>query len=90
MEKQRHAQNSYLLMTSLLCLLLGLATSMCSSDSDEEGATGRLTLLLVDTVEIGCQVYEHEDVIVVAEQATEAGTIILPEGAPLCDVAISD
>ncbi len=47
MKNQRLPQKAHLLIISLLCLLLGLSTSMCSPDSDSS-STGRLTLLLVD------------------------------------------
>ena len=49
MKAQRRSWSLYLVM-GLLCVLLGLATSMCGSDSEGEGDStgGRLTLLLVD------------------------------------------
>ena len=47
MKSQKSLQKIYLLLICLLCLFLGLATSMCSSSSDNE-STGGLTLLLVD------------------------------------------
>ena len=50
MKVRRHSRRAYLVISGLLCVLLGLATSMCGSDSEEEGAStgGGLTLLLVD------------------------------------------
>ena len=49
MKVWRRSRGAYLVM-GLLCVLLGLGTSMCGSDSEEEGAStgGGLTLLLVD------------------------------------------
>jgi hypothetical protein len=49
MKVQRRPWSIYLVM-GLLCVLLGLATSMCGSDSEGQGDStgGRLTLLLVD------------------------------------------
>jgi len=50
MKVRRQSRGAYLVISGLLCVLLGLATSMCGSDSEEEGAStrGGLTLLLVD------------------------------------------
>jgi hypothetical protein len=50
MKVRRHSRRAYLVVSGLLCVLLGLTTSMCGSDSEEEGALtgGGLTLLLVD------------------------------------------
>ena len=50
MKVRRRSGGAYLVISGLLCVLLGLATSMCGSDSEGEGDSteGRLTLLLVD------------------------------------------
>jgi hypothetical protein len=50
MKVRKRSGGAYLVISGLLCVLLGLATSMCGSDSEEKEAStgGGLTLLLVD------------------------------------------